>query len=63
MRLFAEQNAAVAFSPSHPFRTVKANKKITYDSEVLLIPQPTGIRGRKIRSARVHWIKSVIPTK
>lgn len=30
---------------------------------MLLILQPTGIRGRKIRSARVHWIKSVISTK
>lgn len=30
---------------------------------MLLILQPTGIRGRKIRSTRVHWIKSVISTK
>lgn len=55
MRPFAEQNAAVAFSPRLiPSEQSQLKKKITYDSEVLLILQPTGIRGRKIRSARVH---------
>lgn len=48
MRLFAQQNAAVAFFPLlFPSEQSKLKKKITYDSKVLLILQPTGIRGEE----------------